>query len=416
MKTVFLILLINLSLLAQSGISRTYHLNGNPRTVISYSDGIYDGTSYWYYENGNLKEEKTYSNGKLNGWVRTYYESGLLKEEYFVDNGVLDGSKKEYYDNGALEYIRYYEKGKLLSTKYFKFDPRYEPPIEAYYAGSKQTGKKSDNEIMCDVQICAAPVGGMKAVYDKITYPEHAELYGLEGKVIISATVNEKGQVTDANVVKGIGLGCDEEALNAVKNTKFLPGQDENGVVVSNLTITINFELDSSSKAEMSSAALQSGPNTETKEIDPAVAQQSLQNRDYNTETIEEKEIQDDKVSNSEYTKPSEKDIDLETERKSFECDLTFDVCAKPLRGIAAILDNFIIPRKVKENNIKGEVIVEAGIDEKGNVKSTNVIKGLPHGCSVAVEVAILDTKFEPATKNGKPVASKVKITVPVDY
>ena len=40
----------------------------------------------------------------------------------------------------------------------------------------------------------------------------------------VLAFVDEYGDVKKAQVIKGIGGGCDEEALKAVKETKFTPG------------------------------------------------------------------------------------------------------------------------------------------------------------------------------------------------
>ena len=44
-----------------------------------------------------------------------------------------------------------------------------------------------------------------------------------EGKVYVLIYVNENGDVDDVKVVKGIGMGCDDEAVNAIKKTKFSP-------------------------------------------------------------------------------------------------------------------------------------------------------------------------------------------------
>lgn len=49
-----------------------------------------------------------------------------------------------------------------------------------------------------------------------IVYPEQAKLVGKEGTVYISFVVDENGYVTGAKVVRGIGFGCDEEALRVV--------------------------------------------------------------------------------------------------------------------------------------------------------------------------------------------------------
>lgn len=87
------------------------------------------------------------------------------------------------------------------------------------------------------------PVGGIAAIQQKIVYPEIAKRAGVEGKVYVLAFVNEGGSVTDAKIIKGIGAGCDEAALDAVKKTKFKPGKQRGVPVKVQVSIPIVFKL-----------------------------------------------------------------------------------------------------------------------------------------------------------------------------
>lgn len=87
------------------------------------------------------------------------------------------------------------------------------------------------------------PVGGIKAIQEKIKYPEIAKRAGVEGKVYILAFVDETGNVTKSQVLKGIGAGCDEEALKAVQNTKFKPGKQRGKPVKVQVSIPVIFKL-----------------------------------------------------------------------------------------------------------------------------------------------------------------------------
>jgi periplasmic protein TonB len=87
------------------------------------------------------------------------------------------------------------------------------------------------------------PIGGIKAIQEKITYPEIAKRAGVEGKVYILAFVDENGNVTKAQVLKGIGAGCDEAALDAVLKTKFKPGKQRGTPVKVQVSIPIIFKL-----------------------------------------------------------------------------------------------------------------------------------------------------------------------------
>lgn len=77
--------------------------------------------------------------------------------------------------------------------------------------------------------------GGLKALRDfiskNLTYPDFAREIGKEGTVFVSFIIDEKGQVQNTNVLKGIGAGCDEEAVRVVsKIPKFKkPGKNAIG-------------------------------------------------------------------------------------------------------------------------------------------------------------------------------------------
>lgn len=87
------------------------------------------------------------------------------------------------------------------------------------------------------------PIGGIKGIQDKIVYPEIAKRAGVEGKVYVLAYVDETGTVTKVKLIKGIGAGCDEAAINAVWQTKFKPGKQRGKPVKVQVSIPIVFKL-----------------------------------------------------------------------------------------------------------------------------------------------------------------------------
>jgi len=87
------------------------------------------------------------------------------------------------------------------------------------------------------------PIGGIQAIQSKIIYPEIAKRAGVEGKVYVLAFVDETGEVTNAKILKGLGAGLDEAALNAVKQTKFKPGKQRGKPVKVQVSIPIVFKL-----------------------------------------------------------------------------------------------------------------------------------------------------------------------------
>lgn len=65
-----------------------------------------------------------------------------------------------------------------------------------------------------------------------------------------------------------------------------------------------------------------------------------------------------------------------------------------------------------RQSRVQGVVILEAIIDDKGNVDSVKVLKGLPHGLSESAVETARQWKFRPATMEGKPVAVFFNLTI----
>lgn len=76
-------------------------------------------------------------------------------------------------------------------------------------------------------------------------YPDAARSQNIEGKVIIKFVVNEDGSVSDAKVSRGIGGGCDEEAVRVVSGMpKWKPGKHMGKAVKVYYTLPIRFTLE----------------------------------------------------------------------------------------------------------------------------------------------------------------------------
>ncbi len=87
------------------------------------------------------------------------------------------------------------------------------------------------------------PIGGLQAIYKLIEYPELAKNAGLQGKVYVLAFIDASGNVEDVKVIKGIGGGCDEATVKAVKQCKFTPGKSKGNNVKVKMSLQIQFKL-----------------------------------------------------------------------------------------------------------------------------------------------------------------------------
>ena len=73
-----------------------------------------------------------------------------------------------------------------------------------------------------------------------------------------------------------------------------------------------------------------------------------------------------------------------------------------------------VYTQEARKAQVTGVVVVEAIIDEQGNVTDVKVLQGLPMGLDQAALEAVKNWKFKPATLDGQPV--KVYYTLTVNY
>ena len=90
--------------------------------------------------------------------------------------------------------------------------------------------------------------GGEKALMEYIaknlTYPQEARDKGVEGRVFIGMVIEKDGSVSNVRVLRGIGGGCDEEAMRVIKSMpKWKPGMMKGEPVPVSYQIPINFKL-----------------------------------------------------------------------------------------------------------------------------------------------------------------------------
>lgn len=103
--------------------------------------------------------------------------------------------------------------------------------------------EEQEPEIFVIVEQMPELIGGLAAIQKQIRYPEIAKKAGVEGRVIVQFIVDESGSVLDPQVVRGIGAGCDEEAVRAVQQAKFEPGKQRGKAVKVKMSLPITFKL-----------------------------------------------------------------------------------------------------------------------------------------------------------------------------
>ncbi len=84
----------------------------------------------------------------------------------------------------------------------------------------------------------------MEFLNKNIKYPTMARESGIQGRVYVTFVVEKDGSVTDVRVLRGIGGGCDEEAVRVVKAMpKWIPGRQRNKPVRVQFNLPVRFTL-----------------------------------------------------------------------------------------------------------------------------------------------------------------------------
>ena len=90
------------------------------------------------------------------------------------------------------------------------------------------------------------------------------------------------------------------------------------------------------------------------------------------------------------------------------------EVMPEPIGGLAAIQQKVTYTEIAKRIGLEGKVIIEAVIDENGNVIDAKVLKGLGGGLDEESLHAVQTTRFSPGLQRGKPI--RVRINIPVKF
>ncbi len=211
-------------------------------------------------------------------------------------------------------------------------------------------------------------VGGEVALYDflrkNITYPKQALNNRTEGIVWIAFVIDTSGAVTDAFVRRGIGDGCNEEALRVVSSMPpWTPGMLNDHPVRTQFNIPVRFILNDS--LIVSDSAINAHGESDV------------------------------------YSFPSP------------DSEASFPGGDKALNEY--IKNCMVYPAEARENNIGGVVNTSFVINEDGTVSDIKIRSGIGGGCNQeAVRIISSFPLWVPASKDGKPIPSLV--TLPVQF
>ncbi|MBD3749873.1 MAG: TonB family protein [Sphingobacteriales bacterium] len=107
--------------------------------------------------------------------------------------------------------------------------------------------KEQDNMVFTSVEVLPTFPGGIAAfskfLQENLKYPALAKANGIEGRVFLNFVVEKDGSLSDIKVVRGIGSGCDEEAVRVLAiSPKWNPGVQNGKKVRVSYIIPIFFQ------------------------------------------------------------------------------------------------------------------------------------------------------------------------------
>jgi len=108
--------------------------------------------------------------------------------------------------------------------------------------------EEKPDEIFVIVEHQPEPVGGLTSFYnyinENISYPKTAKRLKIEGKVFVQFVVDKDGSLSNIHVIRGIGGGCDEEAVRVIKEApNWLPGKQRGKPVRVKMVLPITFKI-----------------------------------------------------------------------------------------------------------------------------------------------------------------------------
>jgi TonB family protein len=257
---------MTVNILAQLDTVKTYYPNRNLEAVVVYEKNTRQGEAIFYWANGNIKEKRNYVNDKVFGTVTSFYENGKLKELYSIEDGRRDGPVTFYDSTGNVIEDVLFENGVRKGQEFLLVGEYREEDYQKLLTEWKERQKQKNNEkedlnlppveedktdlvddpaYYMNVEVMPEPIGGMNTIYKKLVYPQEAKENKIEGIVKIRAFIEKSGEVSSAQVVEGIGYGCDENARLSVYYTRFKPGLQKGKRIKVQMLIPIEFKLGS---------------------------------------------------------------------------------------------------------------------------------------------------------------------------
>lgn len=223
----------------------------------------------WTMKNKNLSNSRIYNKRGL------YFSLGLIislllvisafewktYNDTIVNLGEVEAMDETLFEIPQTEILPPKPK-KLINPTVIESDPKEievvlddyvidfenEVVIDSEYVDPLPLPEEEIDEPLVIAEKMPEPVGGYEGfytyLYKEIRYPSLARRGEVSGKVYLSFIVDKDGSLSEIKVIRGIGAGCDEEAIRALRMApKWTPGKQRGKPVRVKMVLPITFRL-----------------------------------------------------------------------------------------------------------------------------------------------------------------------------
>ena len=191
-------------------------------------------------------EHKSYDKREL--------DASLLSREVVLDEEMVEITKQEEQKPQPVEVPKQTTQLEIVENEVETEDLNINAEvdqtevIEEYVAPEVVEEEVVEQEIFQIVEEMPSFPGGeaelMKYVGSHIKYPQIARETGIQGRVFVSFVVEPDGSISNVKLLRGIGGGCDEEAMRVIKSLpKWKPGKQRGKAVRVSYQIPVFFKL-----------------------------------------------------------------------------------------------------------------------------------------------------------------------------
>ncbi|WP_291777650.1 M56 family metallopeptidase [Cecembia sp.] len=216
----------------------------------------------WGFYEANLREVHEYeADQKVTAtYPKTAYAKLLLGLLITESNGHLLNNFNHFQTKKRIQMMMKSEKSRAIQKSLFLLALPLMAAMLMVFACETEKEESFPETMDIPAQIAAANEvfdvveeapqfkGGMEEwsrfLSSTLHYPDKAKEAGIEGTVFVVFVVQPDGRVTNPEILKGIGGGCDEEALRVIRQSPdWIPGKQRDREVAVRMRLPIRFKL-----------------------------------------------------------------------------------------------------------------------------------------------------------------------------